>query len=160
MQIDFDVFLQILKKKTKPIRPITPSKNFFCIVSAAWLHFTWSIYCASKSEKRVDNQYLHVQTKTLPMFFSENFLDSFFKCIVSWLCGKCIVRQSSAKFDKVDMFSKQAIKKQSWQSWCIFLSIFKNIMQSKVGKVEMWIHYSRQSWQSSDFYISNNGQSS
>ena len=76
------------------------------------------------------------------------------------LCGKCIVGQSSAKFDKVDMFSKQAIKKQSWQSWCIFLSIFKNIMQSKVGKVEMWIHYSRQSWQSSDFYISNNGQSS
>ena len=53
------------------------------------------------------------------------------------LCGKCIVRQSSAKFDKVDMFSKQAIKKQSWQSWCIFLSIFKNIMQSKVGKVEI-----------------------
>ena len=76
------------------------------------------------------------------------------------VCGKCIVGQSSAKFDKVDMFSKQAIKKQSWQSWCIFLSIFKNIMQSKVGKVEMWIHYSRQSWQSSDFYISNNGQSS
>ena len=79
---------------------------------------------------------------------------------LNWLCGKCIVGQSSAKFDKVDMFSKQAIKKQSWQSWCIFLSIFKNIMQSKVGKVEMWIHYSRQSWQSSDFYISNNGQSS
>ena len=26
-----------------------------------------------------------------------------------WLCGKCIVGQSSAKFDKVDKFSKQAI---------------------------------------------------
>ena len=84
----------------------------------------------------------------------------FYSLTYKWLCGKCIVGQSSAKFDKVDMFSKQAIKKQSWQSWCIFLSIFKNIMQSKVGKVEMWIHYSRQSWQSSDLYISNNGQSS
>ena len=42
---------------------------------------------------------------------------------------------SWAKLGKVDMFSKEVIKKQSWQSWCIFLSIFKYNMQSKVGKV-------------------------
>ena len=48
------------------------------------------------------------------------------------------------------MFSREAIKKQSWQSWCIFLSIFEYIMQSKVGKVEILIHYSWQSWQSWD----------
>ena len=44
---------------------------------------------------------------------------------------------SWAKLGKVDMFSKEVIKKQSWQSWCIFLSIFKNKMQSKVGKVQI-----------------------
>ena len=60
-----------------------------------------------------------------------------------WL--KCIVGQSWAKLGKVDMFSKA---KQSWQSWCIFLSIFKYNMQSKVGKVQIWIFYSRQRWQS------------
>ena len=51
------------------------------------------------------------------------------------LCGKCIVGQSSAKFDKVDMFSKQAIKKQSWQSWCIFLSILKILCRAKLAKL-------------------------
>ena len=66
------------------------------------------------------------------------------------VCGKCIVGQSSAKFGKVDMFSKEAIKKQSWQSWCIFLFIIEYIMHSKVGEVEILIHYSRQSWQSWD----------
>ena len=111
--------------------------------------FTHS-YCSTKL------QYLCVTVKVLLYIWNSGWK---FKHKYR-LCGKCIVGQSSAKFDKVDMFSKQAIKKQSWQSWCIFLSIFKNIMQSKVGKVEMWIHYSRQSWQSSDFYISNNGQSS
>ena len=35
------------------------------------------------------------------------------------------VGQSWAKLGKVDMFSKEVIKKQSWQSWCIFLSIYK-----------------------------------
>ena len=65
-----------------------------------------------------------------------------------WL--KCIVGQSWAKLGKVDMFSKEVIKKQSWQSWCIFLYIFKHNMQSKVGKVQIWIFYSRQSWQSWD----------
>ena len=62
-----------------------------------------------------------------------------------WL--KCIVGQSLAKLGKVDMFSKEVIKKQSWQCWCIFLYIFKHNMQSKVGKVQIWIFYSRQSWQ-------------
>ena len=36
-----------------------------------------------------------------------------------------------------DMFSKEVIKKQSWQSWYIFLCIFKHNMQSKVGKVQI-----------------------
>ena len=67
-----------------------------------------------------------------------------------WLWLKCIVGQSCAKLGKVDMFSKEIIKKQSWQSWCIFLSIFKYNMQSKVGKVQIWIFYYRQSWQSWD----------
>ena len=63
-----------------------------------------------------------------------------------WL--KCIVGQSWAKLGKVDMFSKEVIKKQSWQSWYIFLFIIKHHMQSKVGKVQIWIFYSRQRWQS------------
>ena len=67
---------------------------------------------------------------------------------LKWLWLKCIVGQSWAKLGKVDMFSKEVIKKRSWQSWCIFLYIFKHNMQSKVGKVQMWIFYSRQSWQS------------
>ena len=46
------------------------------------------------------------------------------------------------------MFSKEVVKKQSWQSWCIFLYILKHNMQSKVGKVQIWVFYSRQSWQS------------
>ena len=41
------------------------------------------------------------------------------------------------KLDKVDMFSKEAIKKQSWQSWCIFVFNIAYIMESKVGKVEI-----------------------
>ena len=65
-----------------------------------------------------------------------------------WL--KCIVGQSWAKLGKVDMSSKEVIKKQSWQSWYIFLFLFKHHMQSKVGKVQIWIFYSRQRWQSWD----------
>ena len=68
-----------------------------------------------------------------------------------WL--KCIVGQSWAKLGKVDMFSKEMIKKQSGQSWYIFLSIVKYNMQSKVGKVgkvQIWIFYYKQSWQSWD----------
>ena len=54
--------------------------------------------------------------------------------IIIWVCGKYIVWQSLTKFDKVDMFSKEVIKKQSWQSWCIFIFIFKYIMQAKLAK--------------------------
>ena len=45
--------------------------------------------------------------------------------------------QSWAKLGKVDMFSKEVIKKQSWQSWYICLFIIKHHMQSKVGKVQI-----------------------
>ena len=44
---------------------------------------------------------------------------------------------SWAKLGKVDMFSKEVIKKQGWQSWYIFLFIIKHHMQSKVGKVQI-----------------------
>ena len=80
-----------------------------------------------------------------------NFIDGVSNRL--WL--KCIVGQSWAKLGKVDMFSKEVIKKQSWQSWCIFLSIFKYNMQSKVGKVQIRIHYSRQSWQSWGYFYTN-----
>ena len=80
--------------------------------------------------------------------FNENCNYGQAVCILNilrlWL--KCIVGQSWAKLGKVDMFSKEIIKKQSWQSWCIF----KYNMQSKIGKVQIWIFYYWQSWQSWD----------
>jgi hypothetical protein len=51
------------------------------------------------------------------------------------VCGKYIVGQSLTKLDKVDMFSKEVIKKQSWQSWCIFIFIFEYSMQAKLAKL-------------------------